>query len=270
LEVTLPVTPKSSARRALFLDHQYEKSPTTLRKKFKNSIDSQKKKKPNLKRIIQKTKRQSLKIKKNKIMLRDLRIKCGLHQKTTTYLENAFPSAISEVLKRFKKGGKRKFTPEMRAFALTLNFYSPKAYNYIRQTFNNSLPHPSTLRSWYHEVKVTEGFTEESFKTLNTKSVEYKAKGKPLYCSLMLDEMHIKKQIEWDGKYCHGFSSIGKNSNSSELAMKAATQVLVLLVVALDSQWKVPVGYFFHRGLNATETANIIQETLARLYTIGK
>lgn len=95
-------------------------------------------------------------------------------KKTATYLDNVFPSVISKVLKWFKKGGKQKFTPEMREFAL--NFYSQKAYNYIRQIFNDSLSHPSSLKSWYHEVKVTEGFTE-SFKILNTKSVDYKPKG---------------------------------------------------------------------------------------------
>lgn len=30
------------------------------------------------------------------------------------------------------------YSPELRSFALTLNFYSPAAYNYVRKTFEDS------------------------------------------------------------------------------------------------------------------------------------
>jgi len=101
------------------------------------------------------------------------------------------------------------------------------------------------LRSWYHEVKVEEGFITESFIALKIKSEEYKCNGKQLFCSLMLDEMNIKKQVEWDGKHFHGLSSIGKDSTTNDPKLMAATKVLVILVVAIDSNWKVPVAYFF-------------------------
>lgn len=41
---------------------------------------------------------------------------------------------------------KKKYSPELRTFALTLQFYSSKAYRYVRKTFNNLLPEPSTIR----------------------------------------------------------------------------------------------------------------------------
>ncbi|KAF0729052.1 ACYPI003781 protein [Aphis craccivora] len=139
--------------------------------------------------------------------------------------------------------------PSLRAFALTLNFYSPKAYNFVREQFGLSIPHATTLRSWYHEIKVEEGFTEQSFTALKYKSLEYRQNGKNLYYSMIFDEMHIKRQIEWDGKKLHGFSSIGNCSTLSDPVLRAATQVLVILVVALDSSWKVPMGYFFHKDI---------------------
>jgi len=49
----------------------------------------------------------------------------------------------------------------------------------------------------------------------------------------------------------------------------AATPVLVILVVAIDSYWKVPVAYFFHKGFNGLDKANIVIETLNRLSEIG-
>lgn len=128
--------------------------------------------------------------------------KCGVQEKLTSYLEDTFPTAMSELFNKYKNSGRKSFSPELRPFALTLNFYSPKAYNFVRDESGLSLPHASTLRSWYHEIKVEEGFTEASFTALKSKSLEYKQNGKHLYCSMIFDEIHIKQQIEWDGKTC--------------------------------------------------------------------
>lgn len=37
------------------------------------------------------------------------------------------------------------YIPEIRSFAMTLHFYSGKAYDYVRKKFNNQLPHSSTV-----------------------------------------------------------------------------------------------------------------------------
>lgn len=82
--------------------------------------------------------------------------------------------------------------------------------------------------------------------------------------------MHIKKQIEQDGQNYHGFSSTGKDSAQNETELKAATQVVVLMVVALDDSWKVPVTYFLHKGSTAEDKVYLVLETLKRLFEIGK
>ncbi|CAH0718944.1 unnamed protein product, partial [Brenthis ino] len=38
-----------------------------------------------------------------------------------------------------------KYPPQLRAFAITLHFYSAKAFAYVRNKFNLALPHPSEL-----------------------------------------------------------------------------------------------------------------------------
>lgn len=45
------------------------------------------------------------------------------------------------------------YSPEIRSFALTLDFYSPKAYEYVRGMFKNALPDRRTLRKWYETVE---------------------------------------------------------------------------------------------------------------------
>ena len=43
---------------------------------------------------------------------------------------------------------RKKFSPALRSFALTLHFLSPKAYDYLRSTFDFALPNPRTIRKW--------------------------------------------------------------------------------------------------------------------------
>lgn len=88
---------------------------------------------------------------------------------------------------------KSKYPPALRSFAITLYFYSPKAYKYVRSKFCNALPDPRTLRSWYSSVNCEPGFTSESFLALQNKISEAQRKGKQVLVSLMIDEMGIKK-----------------------------------------------------------------------------
>lgn len=55
---------------------------------------------------------------------------------------------------------------EVKKFALTLNYYSPCGYNYVRKEFKNNLPHPRTLSNWYSKIDGEPGFTIESFEAL--------------------------------------------------------------------------------------------------------
>ncbi|CAB3232690.1 unnamed protein product [Arctia plantaginis] len=72
--------------------------------------------------------------------------------------------------KKSKKGLRLKYPPAMRKFALTLNFYSPAAYKYVRQVFHTALPHPRVLSKWYENSSVLPGFTSQAFDTLKKKS----------------------------------------------------------------------------------------------------
>ena len=85
---------------------------------------------------------------------------------------------------------------QLRTFTLTLNFYSPKAYEYVRSPFSNALPSSSTLKRWYKCVDGNPGVTTESLNALRVKVAEAKAAGKEVICALMMDEMAIRKKVE--------------------------------------------------------------------------
>lgn len=86
--------------------------------------------------------------------------------------------------KKSTKAGlsRRKFSPSLRKFALTLHYYSPAAYNYARKCFSKVFPHIRTIRRWYVTINAQPGFTNESFRALKLKRIRT---GKELICSLV-------------------------------------------------------------------------------------
>lgn len=56
-------------------------------------------------------------------------------------LEGVPKDLMNEILKDHKNMKGRKYTEELKAFALTLQFYSNKAYEYVRKKKKNCLYH---------------------------------------------------------------------------------------------------------------------------------
>jgi len=48
-----------------------------------------------------------------------------------------------------------------------------------------------------------------------------------------------------------------------------AKDALVLMAVSLDSNWKIPLGYFLINGINSEINAGLVRESLIRLHDIG-
>lgn len=67
------------------------------------------------------------------------------------------------MIDRQLKGKNAKYVPEIRTFALTLHYYSARAYSYVRKYFKNLLPHSRTIQKWYAVVNGEPGFTKEAF-----------------------------------------------------------------------------------------------------------
>lgn len=178
------------------------------------------------------------------------------------------PGPGLEMVKRILKGSKSKqYSPTLRSFALTLHFYSPRAYNYVREMFNKSLPHPSTLSKWYQKIDGLPRFTQESLNSLKLKVIENTKIGKETYGNLVVDEMSIRKKVEWVGEKFLGYVDIGANTNSDSLP--EAKEVIVFLVTSINGNWKMPVGYFFIDGLSGNERSNLVNHCLEFLNDSG-
>ena len=161
-------------------------------------------------------------------------------------LETTSSGVPCKLMKRLMTQKEKKnpgaYPPELRSFAMTLKFYSTKAYNYIRKSFDLSLPCASVIRSWYSSMGGEPGFTKGAMAALKAKVLAAKRDGQKVVCALMLDEMAIRKHVEWDGKRFRGFVHLGTGINDDSLPL--ATDALVYMAVSLNSSWKVPCGYF--------------------------
>ena len=156
----------------------------------------------------------------------------------------------------------RQYSAELRSFALTLHFYSPAAYRYVRKVFETCLPHPRTVEKWYFSVDASPGFTEPVFKALEAKAA---ASSKPLVCSLLMDEMAIRQQLDYTGQFM-GYIDMGTETDDDSLPL--AKEALVFMIVGLNDAFKVPVGYFLINGLGGKEKANLVEQLIKKLHDI--
>lgn len=151
----------------------------------------------------------------------------------------------------------KKYSMELRQFAITLNFYSPKAYRFVRDEFNSVLPCPRTLSKWYLHVNVEPGFTKEAIDTLSLVS---KNSSSQIYCSLLMDEIAIRKHVEWDGYMFHGY--INFSSEIQNETVDEATECFVFMAVGINASWRIPVGYFLCNHLNSTQKVNLVRRCI--------
>ncbi|GFO07870.1 THAP domain containing 9 [Plakobranchus ocellatus] len=161
-----------------------------------------------------KTRRQSrrlaIKVANLSEIVQDLKNKNYVSDTCAELLEQSFSGVPLQLMKRIlQKKGQGSFHPFLKAFAITLQFYSTKAYNFVRDTFGLGLPAVSTLRGWFRSVDGNVCFNASVMQSLENKVKEARKQGNEILCSLMLDEMAIMKKIEFDGKKTFGFVDIG-------------------------------------------------------------
>ena len=94
-------------------------------------------------------------------------------------------------------------------------------------------------------------------------------KGKQLIGAMMLDEMAIRKHIQWNdtaGTF-QGYVNMGTGVEMDSLP--PAKDALVFMVVGVNGAWKVPVGYFLIDGLDSAERANLVNQCLSLCHEAG-
>lgn len=168
---------------------------------------------------------------------------------------------IQQFINKLLHKKQKSFPIELKQFACTLHFYSPAAYEYVRKTFINVLPHQSTIRKWLSSVNNEPGISIVALEHVSELCQKAEAADKKLYFSLTCDEMAIKKYVEFDGKQWHGFVDVGNNSNDCEDNTEA-TNVFVFMLVGINMYFKIVIAYYFIHTLTGKEKSHILSDIL--------
>lgn len=129
---------------------------------------------------------------------------------------------------------KSHYPTALQNFALTLMYYSPKAYEYVRSKFFNALPASKTLRKWLKKIDSGPGYSKASLKFLKSRNVDNK------YFCLNMDEMALSPKIELlpNGDYT-GYQDLGTSSKISILyVIQVCFSKLSLQVMDYKVMWK--------------------------------
>ena len=209
-----------------------------------------------------------------KLVLATLKKKGLLDPSGKEHLDAVLSPALQILLKRLKANSKvavssLKYSPELHSFASTLQFYSTKGYEFVRKTFLNALPHVATIRRWFSKISAGPGFSKFAFQLLETKVEEQRLQGKQVFVALTLDEMSLKKKIDYDEKTSRFVGYVDIGSEIVDDNMPPATDVLAVMCVGVNNHFKILLGYFFICGLSGQEKANLVQITLQKIHETG-
>ncbi len=77
------------------------------------------------------------------------------------HLQGLLTPTLKQIFRRVERQKERpstaQYAPEIRVFASTLQFYSTKAYEFVRNTFSKALPDVTTVRNWFSNIDGTPG-----------------------------------------------------------------------------------------------------------------
>lgn len=163
----------------------------------------------------------------------------------------------------------RQYSSSVRKFSLTMHFHSPRAYQYLRDKFGNTLPHVSTLRKWYanSDTKGEPGILPEAMLTLKSLAEKMKSEGKRLLISVCCDETAMKRNVQWshEQKKFSGFVTETKANGEHPIA----GNVLVFMATILHAKDSIPIAYYCVAGLNGAERSVLLTKVLVKLHETG-
>ncbi|GBN14036.1 THAP domain-containing protein 2 [Araneus ventricosus] len=146
------ISPKPCKRLKYVVDFNEEvlESPTKAKLVVTVATEELSKKSKIIKTLRQKERRMQKRLKTFQEVIDYLKQKAFISNRTQEVLELSMATSDSsaELFKQLQKK-QGSYEEEIKSFALTHNFFSSKAYEFVREALSLNLPHPSTLRSWF-------------------------------------------------------------------------------------------------------------------------
>lgn len=172
----------------------------------------------------------------------------------------------------------KQYSPIVRKFCLSLHYYSPRAYQFVRETFKNNLPHPNTIKSWYSnsDVRGEAGIQEERLKCLKRIASDFnEAKKTKMICSMIFDEMNVRQQIYWSRSHQDYIGMVPKDQNGNvENVFESddstiSKQIIVFYLNGINTKFEFPVAYYVINKINSLQKKNMLVEILCAVTECG-
>lgn len=164
------------------------------------------------------------------------------------------------------------YSEKARQFCMSLHYYSPRAYQFVRESFENHLPHPKTIQSWYanSDINGEPGIQLDHMAKLKKIARNFEEQnGSKMLCSLVTDEMHIRTQVFWslhDLDYI-GYVNYGEDPTKQNKTI--ANQVILFILNGLNVYFEFPVAYFFITTLTAGQRKDLLLEIIKAITECG-
>lgn len=165
-----------------------------------------------------------------------------------------------------------KYPENFRHFCLALHYFSPRAYTFVRKTFNEHMPHPKTIQAWFvnSDINGEPGIQDSHLNKLTEIVRKMSASGSQLVCSLSFDEIHIRKQMFWSlqkasfvglvHKVCADSADSAADSadDHPDLHRIIATQAIVFMLKGINANLKFPVAYFLMNAMTKEQKKELL------------
>ena len=193
-------------------------------------------------------------------------------QSAEDFVQNFNKQSIHLFKNQIKNAGKNTgswYDQASKEFSVTLYFYNPKGYRFVRKAF--CFPSPSTIRSWTASVEAEPGFLLNVLHSLRNL-----IKPSELDCVIILDEMSIRSQTLVDNKSGKLVGNVDYGSIPGEPRENVANRVLFVMVAGLKAKWQNPMAYFLTNNTNAEviqpqiirESINFLTESIFNVHAV--
>lgn len=199
-----------------------------------------------------------------------------VHAKLTTMLSRPALAFINRVGRQamHRANTKQKYNAGERQFALSLHFYSSSAYKFIRKMFPYAVPSTKTISNWIRADSTDVGFNENVLNYITCKADLMKANNQDLLIALSVDDMSIRKLLEFDGNRVTGFTYFGEKDKETgktivDTNAEPASHAHVYMATAINSHFSLPSALFFIDSLDAAQRAEITKECIIKIEEAG-
>ena len=234
------------------INTQTKTKTTSPTKKYRTLLARQRKRVQRLRQALNKKKK------------RDISRKAALEVLQTVLPERIVKFIEVQMHLHTRKNGGKRYTPEMKYFAISLYHVSGKAYRLVSKFFN--LPSKSSLLRWVSGLPISPGMSQQALDAIESKVKCMSDAGK--LCTISMDEISLKTSLLYDSTRDEvvGVEDFGNGHRTNRLA----TAAVVFMARGITSNWKQPLGYYLvHESCPSSILKTKLFEIIGQITSIG-